>query len=83
MAKQRIVISMNDEMLSAVKRQMKRQNKTMSAIVREALSAWLERYGDVVDPSITWGGYREHGKFDTQDLPSVDDEGQWLAEQTA
>ncbi len=82
MAKQRIVISMSDDMLRAVKRQMKRQNKTMSAIVREALSAWLEQFGDFVEPSITWGGYREHDKLDTQELPSVDDEGQLLAEAT-
>ena len=64
MAKQRIVISMSDDMLRALKRQMKRQNKTMSAIVREALAAWLEQYGDIVDPGIAWGGFRENEESD-------------------
>lgn len=47
------------DMYRAIKRQMKCENKTASAIIREAVAAWLARRGDIVEPSVSWGGYRE------------------------
>lgn len=61
------------DMYRAIKRQMKRENKTASAIIREAVADWLAKRGDIVEPSVSWGGYRE----------SEDAEGQQLGEAVA
>ena len=56
---ERISISMPLDMLRAVRRQMKRQNKTMSAIIRESLAMWLEQEaGEIVEYHVSRGGYR-------------------------
>lgn len=47
------------DMYRAIKRQMRRENKTASAIIREAVADWLAKRGDIVEPSVSWGGYRE------------------------
>jgi metal-responsive CopG/Arc/MetJ family transcriptional regulator len=57
------------DMYRAVKRQMKRQNQSMSAIIREALADWLEKRGDVVDPYVGLGGYREKSQTSDSETP--------------
>jgi len=57
---QLIHIKMSLEMYRALKRQMRKQNKTLSAIIREAVAEWLERRGDWADPTaVQWGGFRD------------------------
>jgi len=57
--KQLVHLTVPTPMHLAVKRQAHRQNKTQSAIIREAISFWLMQYGDVTDPNVQWGGVRD------------------------
>ena len=57
--KQLVHLTVPTPMHLAVKRQAHRQNKTQSAVIREAISFWLSQYGDVTDPSVQWGGVRK------------------------
>ena len=57
-----IHIKIPSDMYRALKRQMRRNNKPMSALVRDAIAEWLEQRGDIVDPSVTWGGFRDDAK---------------------
>lgn len=62
---QLVSVKLPMDMYRAVKRQMKRQNKSMSAIIRDALADWLVTHGgDVVDPFVPLGGYRERDEKD-------------------
>lgn len=56
---QLISIKIPVDMYRELQRQTKRQNKPQSAIIREAISAYLEQYGVFVDPVVSWGGYRD------------------------
>lgn len=62
---QRMVISMTPEMISALKRQSKREQRTISTLIRLAIAQWLEQHGDVVTTDITWGGFRENEQTGT------------------
>lgn len=54
-------IKISRAMYRALNRIRRNQNKTLSAVVREALAEYIEREsGEIIDPTdVSWGGYRE------------------------
>jgi hypothetical protein len=51
-------ITFSEEMDAALRRQSKKKQMPIAAIVRYATALWLRRQGEKVDVGITWGGVR-------------------------
>lgn len=62
---QMVHIKIPRSMYRALNRIKKAQNKTLSAVVREAVELHVyNEIGEIVSPTVEWGGYNEPDKQD-------------------
>lgn len=54
----RVVVTVTDEMLLALKRHASSRGASMSGLIRVILGEWLESQGSPVEWVIEWGGRR-------------------------
>ena len=55
---EKLLVTMNEDMLVALRRHAKQRGSSKSALVRIAVSSWLQMQGDNVDHFMEWGGKR-------------------------
>ena len=55
---EKVVITMPKDMHDAIKRHARRRGANKSALIRIAISSWLNAEGEKVDPFMEWGGKR-------------------------
>lgn len=57
----RIIITLTDEMHTALKRQSRNLKTPIAVLIREAVSNYLADKGELIETEIKWGGCRKCG----------------------